>query len=133
MWLFIFLINALKKKNIDKARDIFDSMEIYVGLTVRHRKDKPGTIVTKVCSGSPGEEAGVKIGDIITHMNSKMMENRNCFFDTYKSLKPGDTVPIIVARWKKCSHDENVKNDKLLVSPKLLPIGAKNYTVKKIK
>ncbi|HEY7312202.1 MAG TPA: PDZ domain-containing protein [Gemmataceae bacterium] len=61
-------------------------------------KDTDGVIVVEVMPDSPAEEAGLKHGDIITHVNGKLIEDEDELCDDLNQLGPGKTVKLDVCR-----------------------------------
>lgn len=57
-----------------------------------------GAYVVEVVSGSPAEEAGVKVDDIITKIDDKKLDSDSALADIIASKKPGDKVSLDVWR-----------------------------------
>lgn len=57
-----------------------------------------GAYVVDVVSGSPAEEAGVKVDDIIVKIDDKKLDSDNALADVIASKKPGDNVSIEIWR-----------------------------------
>jgi 2-alkenal reductase len=57
-----------------------------------------GAYVLEVVSGSPAEEAGIKVDDIITKIDDKKLDSDNALADIVASKKPGDRVNVVVWR-----------------------------------
>lgn len=64
----------------------------------------PGVLVTDVVTGSPAEKAGLKAGDLITHMADIEIKNLQGFAQQLRTMNPGDTVIIRLKR-NKAFHD----------------------------
>ena len=62
--------------------------------------DKPtGALVAKVLAGSPAEQGGIKVGDIIRSVNGNEVRSSSDLPMTISSLKPNQTVKLGV--WRK--------------------------------
>lgn len=61
-------------------------------------KDTDGVIVVEVIPDSPAEEAGLKHGDVITHVNGKLVEDEDELCEDLNKLGPGKTVKLDVCR-----------------------------------
>ena len=62
--------------------------------------DKPtGALVAKVLAGSPAEQGGIKVGDIIRSVNGSEVRSSSDLPMTISSLKPNQTVKLGV--WRK--------------------------------
>jgi len=57
-----------------------------------------GAYVVEVVSGSPAEEAGVKVDDIITKIDDKKLDSDSALADIIASKKPGDKVSLDIWR-----------------------------------
>lgn len=62
---------------------------IKLGLT-----DITGILVTDVDAQGPGDKAGLKSGDIITHMNGQIIESAQDVLNIVAAGRPGDTFEI---------------------------------------
>ena len=71
--------------------------------------DKPtGALVAKVLAGSPAEQGGIKVGDIIRSVNGNEVRSSSDLPMTISSLKPNQTVMLGV--WRKGKmHEIEVK------------------------
>jgi len=61
-------------------------------------KDTDGVIVVEVMPDSPAEEAGLKHGDVITHVNGKMVEDEEELCDDLNRLGPDKPVKLAICR-----------------------------------
>jgi len=57
-----------------------------------------GVIVTHVESGSKGDDAGVRVGDIIKEINRQSVENTKDYQAILKKLSSGDPVNLFIRR-----------------------------------
>lgn len=57
-----------------------------------------GAIVGGVSSGTPGEKAGLKVGDIITELNMRRISNAGDLERALGGLRPGGIVTIMFLR-----------------------------------
>ena len=71
--------------------------------------DKPtGALVAKVLAGSPAEQGGLKVGDIIRSVNGSEVRSSSDLPMTISSLKPNQTVKLGV--WRKGQmHEVEIK------------------------
>jgi len=57
-----------------------------------------GVIITDVAKNSPGQKAGLKIGDIIFEINGTQIKNEDSVFEIIKDAKAGDILKLKVQR-----------------------------------
>jgi len=57
-----------------------------------------GAIVREVISGTPAEQAGLKVGDIITAVDNIPIDQNHALADVLSQYKPGDQVTLEVQR-----------------------------------
>jgi serine protease Do len=98
----------------------------YIGVTVQDitpafaeqfNLDKTeGALVAEIASDGPSEEAGLKIGDVITEFNKKPVKDGRTLKLTVANVAPGQTVPLVVARDGK-SEALELKVGELLRDP----------------
>lgn len=70
----------------------------YLG-TIPDMTGSPGGVrITGVRAGSPAEQAGLKAGDVITMIGSKVVANLFDMTEALRSHQPGDTVVIVAKR-----------------------------------
>jgi serine protease Do len=60
-------------------------------------KGDDGVVISKVSSGSPADEAGLQIYDVILQANGKKITDANQLGDMIQKLKVGDTVTLLVS------------------------------------
>lgn len=60
--------------------------------------ETPGVRLTGVRAGSPGDQAGLKAGDVIVEFDGKPIKDLYQYTDALQARQPGDTVKIIVLR-----------------------------------
>jgi S1-C subfamily serine protease len=63
-----------------------------------HSEDSTGKSIEAVIAGSPGEKAGVKTGDIITQVESEVIDAAHPLQDVLVQYAPGRTVSVEVYR-----------------------------------
>jgi membrane-associated protease RseP (regulator of RpoE activity) len=56
-----------------------------------------GLQITSVTKGTPGENAGLKVGDVITEVNYVSVSDRERFANALEKLKPGTVVHLFVS------------------------------------
>jgi len=61
-------------------------------------KTTEGALVGDVTSGSPADKGGIKVGDIITAVNDKAIENSTELRNVIAGIEPGTTVTITLFR-----------------------------------
>jgi serine protease Do len=65
-----------------------------------------GVLVSKVQSGTPADEAGIKVGDVIVGFNGKKLENGQSFRMMVASAGPGQKINLNILReGRKISKD----------------------------
>jgi membrane-associated protease RseP (regulator of RpoE activity) len=57
-----------------------------------------GVVVVEVMPDSPADDAGVRHGDVITHVNGKLVEDEDELSDDLNRLGPGKEVKLAVCR-----------------------------------
>ncbi|MGB8131417.1 MAG: Do family serine endopeptidase [Candidatus Angelobacter sp.] len=63
-----------------------------------HLNNASGALISQVDSDSPAAKAGVKVGDVITELNGKKMENSGQLQAAISSQRPGNKVTLTVMR-----------------------------------
>jgi S1-C subfamily serine protease len=64
-------------------------------------KIKKGVSVRQITPGSPGEKAGMKVGDIVTHVDGKEIESMEGMQREIRTRHAGDKVKLTVIRDKR--------------------------------
>lgn len=64
-------------------------------------KNITGILVTDVDPQGPGDKAGLKSGDIITHMNGQTIESAQDILNLVADGKPGDTIEVTGLRQRQ--------------------------------
>lgn len=64
-------------------------------------KTKKGVSVRQITPGSPGEKAGMKVGDIVTHVDGKEIESMEGMQREIRTRHAGDKVKLTVIRDKR--------------------------------
>lgn len=71
--------------------------KVLVGLVPEDAED-PGVLIKSVSDGFPAEQAGIKIGDVITGLAGKPVKNTEDLFKILRTLKPDKEVAVEVQR-----------------------------------
>ena len=58
-------------------------------------------IVTKVEPGSPAEDAGIQVGDLIKEVNRKKVKSTSEFENIISNMNDGETAAFLVQRGKE--------------------------------
>ncbi len=66
--------------------------------TFFHLNNASGALISQVDADSPAGKAGVKVGDIITELNGKKMENSGQLQAAISTQRPGDKVTLGIFR-----------------------------------
>jgi membrane-associated protease RseP (regulator of RpoE activity) len=61
-------------------------------------KEEDGVVVVEVMADSPAEEAGLRHGDVITHVNGKLIEDEEELVEDLNELGPGKNVTLSICR-----------------------------------
>ena len=69
-----------------------------IGVQIDTNFAGPGAKVASVTSGGAAESAGLKVGDIITKVNSTTIADGTQLIVTIRSFAPGDRVQVTVTR-----------------------------------
>jgi serine protease Do len=62
------------------------------------RKNLRGVAIDNLIQGMPGEQAGLKVGDVITHVGGRPLEARDALFRELAAFAPGRQVDLTVRR-----------------------------------
>ena len=62
------------------------------------RSDTKGALVAAVEAGSPADDAGIKIGDVITHIGNQTIEGPRALSRAVGEMKPGTRAPLTIVR-----------------------------------
>jgi serine protease Do len=66
--------------------------------TFFHLNNASGALISQVEPGSPAAKAGIKVGDVITELNGKKMDNSGQLQAAISAQRPGDKVTLGVIR-----------------------------------
>jgi serine protease Do len=75
-------------------------------------KDKQGVLVSKVDSGSPAQDQGLREGDLIKEVNRQSVGNAEDFKSALSQLKKGDSVLLRVVRENRAFYSVLMPKDK---------------------
>jgi len=89
-----------------EVQSLNPSIAKYYGLTKTE-----GVIITEVVKRSPGQKAGLQIGDIIFEINGSRVSNDESVFDQLKDAKAGDILKLKIQRNDK-TLDMDLKLEK---------------------
>ncbi len=64
-------------------------------------KDEKGVVVMRVEAGSPGEEAGIRKGDVIQEVDRRRIENLNDYNKAVAAMRSGDPALLFINRGGK--------------------------------
>ena len=76
-----------------RIADITQRIQDHFGLTV-----DAGVVVISVATGSPADEAGVEVGDVILTINGDVVESAEQVVDAVRAQSPGTAVVLTVLR-----------------------------------
>jgi serine protease Do len=74
-------------------------------------KRTDGVIITDVSKNSPGEKSGIAMGDIITEINQKNINNENDVLEIINECRSGDVLQMKIFRDNK-TFNVNLKLEK---------------------
>jgi putative serine protease PepD len=69
-----------------------------IGVQLDMQFEGPGAKVAEVTAGGPSETAGMQVGDVITELNGKLVDDGTALIVGIRSQRPGDTVQLTVQR-----------------------------------
>ena len=77
-----------------------ESLELgYLGISGQAGEDgAPGVVIVEVFAGSPADEAGLMVGDVIVSLDSEPMQDIVELSAAIKLRRPGDTISMTVRR-----------------------------------
>ena len=75
-----------------------DSDRAVMGIVVEDGYFAPGALITFVFQSSPAQAAGLMVGDIITEINGRALNEAEDLLIALAGLDPGDLVSIVVLR-----------------------------------
>ncbi len=84
-------------------RDLIEYGEVirgWLGVSVEPRADgtRQSLLVIAVSPASPAEKAGVRTGDVITHIDGEAVQDGRRTMHRIAQLRPGDTISVSVRR-----------------------------------
>ena len=65
-----------------------------------------GMLITSVRAGSPADEAGLKVGDVIRQVDRRRIRSTEEYEDMLTGLKPGDEVRLVIRRETRRSYSD---------------------------
>ena len=73
---------------------------VWLGISTQPDEDaaQPGIVVAQVVAGSPAQDGGVQVGDIITAVDGTAVNDLAQLGDQLATRQPGDTVTVTVER-----------------------------------
>ena len=86
------------KRNADEIINTGSAKTPVIGVQIDTNFAGPGAKVASVTSGGAAESAGLKVGDIITKVNSTTIADGTQLIVTIRSFAPGDRVQVTVTR-----------------------------------
>ncbi|MEJ7626751.1 MAG: PDZ domain-containing protein [Ferruginibacter sp.] len=96
-----------KLENMEMENFGFDynsGSKVMLGVTTE--KSNEGAVISKITPGSAAEKAGLKVGDIITKLGDKKIEDSQDLFDAVNDKKPNEEVNI---DYKREGNNKSVK------------------------
>jgi S1-C subfamily serine protease len=81
-----------------KERPLRASDQAFVGVGVENHTEGTGVKVRQVSEGSPADQAGLEVGDIILNLNEKVVGSMTEFRSLLTTMKPGDEVNVLYSR-----------------------------------
>jgi serine protease Do len=70
-----------------------------------------GVIITKIYPGTPSDNAGLQVGDIILKINEFQINNENTIFGVFYEFRTGQEINIVIFR------DEEELHKKMILEP----------------
>ncbi len=88
------IVEALREQAGGEARE-----EAFLGVGLEDRRDGgQGVIVTNVEPGTPAEEIGVELGDLIVSIDGSVTDGSSALIAAIRDKQPGDTVTVAIVR-----------------------------------
>jgi len=101
------IIEALRGQANGDVRE-----EAFLGVVLEDRRDGgQGVIVTDVEPGTPAEEVGVALGDLIVAIDGSVTDGSSALIAAIRDKQPGDSVTVAIVR-----DDESIELDVVLTS-----------------
>jgi len=72
--------------------------KVLVGLVPEDAGEDPGVLIKSVSDGFPADEAGIQLGDILTKLDGKAVNNTEDLFKVLRTLQPDKEVGVEVQR-----------------------------------
>jgi putative serine protease PepD len=69
-----------------------------MGITVGDASGSSGATVRSVNADGPAAKAGIKVGDVVTKLDSQLIEDANALVAAVRSHAPGQTVTVTIRR-----------------------------------
>ncbi len=90
---------------------------------------KRGAKISGIVPGLPGDEAGLRSGDIISQVNSHLVENRNDLFRELSLVAAGSVADLLVVRSVPGQRDSEVLTVKASLSKKYIATRRPAYAI----
>ena len=88
------VLEALRESSAGDPR-----REGFLGISLEDRTDGgQGALVTRVTSGSPADEAGIEVGDVVVAVDDAATDGRAGVIAAIRDHEPGDEVEVVVVR-----------------------------------
>ncbi len=89
-------LNARQRKGQLRYRDL-ETTAAYIG-QLEPSTDASGCLVNCLTPGTPAADAGIRVGDHITHVADEPVVSANDFLRLMERFKPGESIPMRLAR-----------------------------------
>ncbi|MCH9836992.1 trypsin-like peptidase domain-containing protein [bacterium] len=88
------IIESLRAQSAGEIRE-----EAFLGVGLEDRRDGgQGVIVTNVEPGTPADEIGVALGDLIVSIDGSVTDGSSALIAAIRDKQPGDTVTVAIVR-----------------------------------
>ena len=77
----------------------------WLGVSIADSDD--GVVVREVVPGSPADEAGIRVGDVITAVDGTAVDSAQALVDLIASYAPGDEITV-TTEWRGVSREHSV-------------------------